>query len=330
MKNTLETRLGLFFALALIVTVLIIELVGGTEYFKGGYRVNAHFNNVQDLKEGDPVKMAGFPIGRVERIRLGEGKVHVVMKINRDVTIHTDSKASIRFTGLLGQNFIAIAFGSPNAPKLENDQNLTTEDVADLSELMSKLEGVASGVESMTKSFSGEGFQNLLGPVTDFMRENNPRLTAILGNMQNISTMIAEGKGTVGKLIADETLYNTALSAVNNLNTTAGDIGKFVGDATNLLAGAQTVIDGVNRGEGTLGKLTKDEALYRETTTAMTNLREILGKINSGEGSVGKLVNDESFYKNAKLTLQKVEKATEGLEDQGPLSVLGIAVNTLF
>jgi hypothetical protein len=41
-------------------------------------------------------------------------------------------------------------------------------------------------------------------------------------------------------------------------------------------------------------------------------------------------VNDPGFINNAKLTLQKVEKATEGLEDQGPLSVLGIAVNSLF
>jgi phospholipid/cholesterol/gamma-HCH transport system substrate-binding protein len=330
MKNSLETRLGLFFALALIVTVLIIELAGGTDYFRGGYRVNAYFNNVHDLKEGDPVKMAGYPIGRVERIRLAEGKVHVILKIDRDVVIRTDSKASIRFTGLLGQNFVAVAFGSPNAPKLENDQNLTTVDAADLGELMAKLEGVATGVESMTRSFSGEGFQNLLGPLTDFMRENNPRLTAILGNMQNISSMIAEGRGTVGKLIADETLYSSALAAVNNLNTTSADIGKLVGDANHILSGARDVLDGVNRGEGTLGKLAKDEQLYRETTTAMTNLREIFEKINRGDGSVGKLVNDESFYKNARLTLQKIEKATEGLEDQGPLSVLGIAVNSLF
>jgi phospholipid/cholesterol/gamma-HCH transport system substrate-binding protein len=62
----------------------------------------------------------------------------------------------------------------------------------------------------------------------------------------------------------------------------------------------------------------------------MTSLKEILEKINKGQGSVGKLVNDESFFNNAKMTLQKVEKATEGLEDQGPLSVLGIAVNSLF
>jgi phospholipid/cholesterol/gamma-HCH transport system substrate-binding protein len=62
----------------------------------------------------------------------------------------------------------------------------------------------------------------------------------------------------------------------------------------------------------------------------MTNLREILQKMNRGEGSVGKLINDDSLFKNAKLSLQKLEKATEGLEDQGPLSVLGIAVNSLF
>jgi len=76
--------------------------------------------------------------------------------------------------------------------------------------------------------------------------------------------------------------------------------------------------------------LVKDEALYTETTASMANLKEILQKINQGQGTVGKLVNDMEFYKNAKLTLQKVDKATEGLEDQGPLSVLGILAGSLF
>ena len=72
------------------------------------------------------------------------------------------------------------------------------------------------------------------------------------------------------------------------------------------------------------------EALYKEATAAMSNLREIFQKINQGQGSVGKLLNDESLYRNARLSLQKLDKATEGLEDQGPLSVLGIAINSLF
>jgi phospholipid/cholesterol/gamma-HCH transport system substrate-binding protein len=62
----------------------------------------------------------------------------------------------------------------------------------------------------------------------------------------------------------------------------------------------------------------------------MTNLKQILQKINQGKGTVGKIINDEEFYKNAKLTLQKLDQATEGLEDQGPLSILGLAVGKLF
>ena len=47
-------------------------------------------------------------------------------------------------------------------------------------------------------------------------------------------------------------------------------------------------------------------------------------------GSAGMLVNDPGFYDNAKMTLQKIDKATEGLEDTGPLSVFGTAINGLF
>jgi phospholipid/cholesterol/gamma-HCH transport system substrate-binding protein len=96
------------------------------------------------------------------------------------------------------------------------------------------------------------------------------------------------------------------------------------------VAEARKIIGEVEAGRGTIGKLVKDEALYSETTVSMTNLREILQKINQGEGTIGKLVNEQEFYKNAKLTLQKVDKATEGLEDQGPLSVLGILAGSLF
>ena len=79
-----------------------------------------------------------------------------------------------------------------------------------------------------------------------------------------------------------------------------------------------------------MGKLLHDEALYQETTASMTNLKEILQKINQGQGTIGKIVNDKELYNNAKLTLQKLDQATEGLEDQGPLSVLGTAVSKLF
>ena len=323
MKNTLETRLGIFFLLAMIAAFLIMEMLGSFDFFKRGVRIHARFNTVQELKVGDPVKMGGFQIGRVENIELNENKVDVSMKLERPDSVKTDSKAMIKFAGLMGQNFVSLSFGSPRALRVENDSILETDEQPDLNALMAKLENVASGVENLTKSLSGDSIQNLLGPLTDFLKENNPRMTAILSNMKTISAQIAEGKGTVGKLISEDTLYTSALAAVTNLNDTTSDIKRAV-------ARAQNIVAEINEGKGTLGKLARDDALYQEATTAMTNLKEIFQKINQGQGSVGKLINDESLYKNARLSLQKLDTATEGLEDQGPLSVLGIAIGKLF
>jgi phospholipid/cholesterol/gamma-HCH transport system substrate-binding protein len=323
MKNTLETRLGIFFALALIAAFLIMEMIGSFDFFRRGIRVHAQFNTVQELKEGDPVKMAGVQVGRVEKIELLEDKVDVTMKLNMPDNVRTDSKAVVKFAGLMGQNFVEIRFGSATAPKADNNTLIKSEEQPDLSVLMARLDKVASGIERATESISGESFERLLAPLTDFVKENSPRLTAILSNIKIISTQVAEGKGTVGRLINEDILYQSALAAVTNLNDTASEIKVIVSQAKN-------VVSDINEGKGTLGKLAKDEALYTETATAMRNIREIFERINHGQGSIGKLINDESLYKNARLSLQKLDKATEGLEDQGPLSVLGIVLNSLF
>lgn len=330
MKNTLETRLGLFFAMALIVAFILLEILGGRDFFRPGTQVRAQFANIQELKAGDQVKMAGVQIGRVEQIDLADGKVEVVMKLNKNAQVHTDSVATIKFVGLMGQNYISIDFGTQKAPLVAAGALLQSKEQPDLSALMARLDNVAGGVEGLTKNFSGESFGNLLGPFTDFLKENSPKLSVILGNVQTVSSQIAKGEGTIGKLVSDDRLYNSALDTVNNLNKTTTDIKPMFERAQLTLDNANNIIAEVNQGKGTLGKLVKDEALYKETTSAMTNLKEILEKINQGKGSVGVLVNDDSFIKNAKLTLQKVDKATEGLEDTGPLSLLGTLANSLF
>jgi phospholipid/cholesterol/gamma-HCH transport system substrate-binding protein len=237
--------------------------------------------------------------------------------------IKTDSSASIQFAGLLGQNYVAISFGSAAGQTITEGSSLTVSQQPDLGDIMNKIDSVASGVKNFTEAINPDDFKNLLGPFADFLKDNSPRVSVILSNAATISTQVAEGKGTVGKLIMDDTLYTAAVDAVTNLNATAGDI-------QGTITEAREVVNQVTAGQGTIGRLVKDEALYVETTNAMTALREILQKINLGQGSVGKLVNDDSFYRNIKVSLQKLDKAAESLEDQGPVSVLGIAVGSLF
>jgi phospholipid/cholesterol/gamma-HCH transport system substrate-binding protein len=331
MRNTLETRLGIFFALTLVVAVIILEMVGVADFFKPGYTVYSDFKTVQELKKGDPVKMAGVDVGRVDSISLTNEKVRVAMKIkNRGAEIKTDSKAAIKFTGLMGQNFVSLDFGTPSAPKAVEGATLTSIEQPDLGAIMVKLDNVATGIEGLTKSFTPDNLAPLFGPITDFMKNNSTNISAILANTKSITEQVQQGKGTVGKLLYDDTLYNTALSSVAGLQAGTSELKSTVLQAQTMLTNANAVITGINAGQGTLGKLAKDETLYREATVMLANMREITEKMNRGQGTVGKLINDDSFYKNAKVSLQKLDKATEGLEDQGPLSILGTAVNSLF
>jgi phospholipid/cholesterol/gamma-HCH transport system substrate-binding protein len=316
MKNSLETRLGVFVVLVVFAAFFIMETLGGMESIHGGYRLNAMFDTVQDLKVGSSVKIAGVEIGRVEKIALDGNKVRVTMKIHSSAVVKTDSKAVVKFTGLMGQNFVAIDFGSAEAPRAADGMVLTTEEQPDLNAIMAKLDGATTGIQNLTKSFTPDTINNLMGPLIDFVKQNSGHIGGAISNIENISGQIASGQGTVGKLIYSDSLYDSALVTVTNLQDAVVEV--------------RSVVNGISEGKGTVGKLVTDETLYNATTASMTNLDQILERINQGKGTIGKLVTDQEFYKNAKLTLQKVDKAADGLEDQGPLTVIGIVANNLF
>ena len=181
---------------------------------------------------------------------------------------------------------------------------------------MIKLDGATTGIQNLTKSFTPDTINNLMGPLVDFVKQNSGHIGGAISNIENISGQIASGEGTVGKLIYSDSLYNSALVTVTNLQDTVVDV--------------RQVVNGISGGKGTIGRLVTDETLYSETAASMTNLNQILQKINQGQGTIGRLVNDQEFYKNVKLTLQKMDKMADGLEDQGPLSVIGIMANNLF
>jgi phospholipid/cholesterol/gamma-HCH transport system substrate-binding protein len=322
MRNSLETKLGIFIFLAVVAAWFIVETLGSTDWFHHGYHVTAEFSTVQDLKPGDRVKMAGVEIGRVEDIQLADNKVKVKMRLRDIDMVKTDSKAAVKYTGLMGQNFVNIDFGSPGATPAKDGTELSTYEQPDLSALMTKLDGAVDGIQNMTKAFSSDDIHNLFGPLGDFFKSHRDELSATIANITNITGQIASGQGTVGKLIYQDNLYGSALTTVSNLQTASAS-------ANDMIASIKLVVTNASAGQGTLGKLLTDDSLYYATESSMTNLNQIMMKINQGNGTIGKLVNDQEFYKNAKVSLQKLDKAADSLEDQGPLSVIGILAGPL-
>jgi ABC-type transporter Mla subunit MlaD len=104
-----------------MVAVVLVELVGPFQppQYKYGYRLYIWFDNVQNLRVHDRVRISGVEVGFVEGIFLNEtnGKVRVTMKMSNRVAVKTDSVATIKPTGIARQHFIELKVGSPNAAR---------------------------------------------------------------------------------------------------------------------------------------------------------------------------------------------------------------------
>ena len=101
-------------------------------------------------------------------------------------------------------------------------------------------------------------------------------------------------------------------------------------DARSFMGDAKVIVADVKSGKGTLGVLLYDEATANSIKVTAKNLRELSEKINSGQGTLGKLLTDDGLYKDAQSTLKKADRMIDGLSDQGPITAVGVAAQSLF
>ena len=94
MKNSLETKLGIFVVLTVFAAWAIVETLGSADLFSHGKHISARFETAQDLKVGDRVKMAGVEIGRVEKIALADETVVITMKLRTDAAARVEQVLS--------------------------------------------------------------------------------------------------------------------------------------------------------------------------------------------------------------------------------------------
>ena len=330
MKN--EFRVGLFFVVALALLFFIFDFIGDIPIFSNDKTVVTYFDSIAELRESNPVKLEGVPIGKVSKIELGDGKIKVFMKVNKNAPIKKDSKASIRLTSLLGTSYVNISFGTNESSIANESDFLPSENPADLNQILVKLDSAIGSVDSALGVFSG--FDN-----------NKEAFNNIVTNLDTVLSDLADGKGTLGKLIKDESLYNElngAFSGINELsdsiNSGKGTLGKLLkddslyNDTKVAMQSLGKISSSFTESKGTIGKLMNDESLYNEAEEAAKNLNSILKKVNRGEGTLGKLVNDDSLYYDTKNTIQKVDKGVDTVEDLAPLGTLGavLGVMTVF
>jgi phospholipid/cholesterol/gamma-HCH transport system substrate-binding protein len=320
---TKEQRIGIFFIVGLVLLFAAVELTLGLGVLEKRYPLYAHFADVQGLDTGADVRVAGIKAGRVDSLRIEGGVVVVRMAIDRSVEVKKDSVARLDFRALSGERFVALSLGTPTAKPAQPGDTIEGETPASFTDVVDKLGVVADSVtQLMTNLDQSSG--RLLTNLADLVEQNRDALGATAQNLASISGKLDRGTGTLGLLLNDPALYERVTGAMGDVQESVHELGSV---ARNL-----------SEGRSTLGKLvTQDDGLYgqlRQTVDDLQatarNAQEITDTMRNGEGTVGKALTDDSLYTEAQDTLRTVNRATQTVEDQSAISLLGTIVTSLF
>lgn len=309
-----ELRVGLFVFIALAVLVLLIlNASGELNPFKSHLHLRARFTDANGLREGSEVRLAGVKIGKVDRLRLlspvevGTGpnpqKLEVFMTIDSKIDgipatdrIRTDSTAQQSSPSLLGSEMIVnitpgTALGQPVTDNflLPSTASSTMSDLAtrgtDLAEKLSKLSDQLNEIVKNVRD--GKGTVGRL--FNDESLYNN--LNATIRDAEDLAQQIKSGKGSAGRFIYDEALYNNANDVAKNLKQLSEDL---------------------RAGRGTAGKFFASDELYNKINRmadrmnhSLDNIDQVIAGVNAGQGTLGKLIKDEAIYNDARTAIAR-------------------------
>jgi phospholipid/cholesterol/gamma-HCH transport system substrate-binding protein len=184
-------RLGAFIVATLAILAVGVFIIGSKQYlFSSTYQLKAQFDNVVGLDAGGDVRVGGVHSGTVRNILLPHGpgeKVTIIMDLDRSTheIIKQDSVATIETEGLLGNQYLAISFGSAGKAEVGDGDTIASQPPLEMADLLQKTSGILDSSQQAI--------------------QNATRATA---NLDSISAKINGGQGTAGALVNDKQLYN--------------------------------------------------------------------------------------------------------------------------
>lgn len=276
MRWTPELRVGVATSAALLVLMVSLLFVANVSLPGSGYRVTATFTYLGDLRVNAPVKYAGgIPVGKVEKIRVLDGKAAVDLLITqKDFRLRKDSYVVIYTEGMLGSKYVAIGTDLGHGEFLKpheviegtNPTNLD-ESLITFGRLMATLNDVLGTPEaksSIARSFSNmaDTTENLAQATRDARIQINHILTDLSKSGQDVQT-VTHSVQSLAKNIDEltRTLDKKDLNeAIRNLNLTMQSL--------------QEVAKTVNAGQGAAGVLLKDEKVAKDVRDLVEDLRQ--------------------------------------------------------
>ena len=297
-----------------ILAVLIFLITGQTNIFESQAVIYTYLSDAAALTIGAPVNLNGIPIGKVKSITLSGSKdpqrlVRIEMQVPEHQlrNIPVDSLSSISSANVLGTKYINIKSGMSDMT-IRPGQEIPSTNTQEIQDLVQQGFGVLNSLQHTVE-----------------------RVDRIVG-------LVEEGKGSIGKLLVDETLYNHFLEIVDEvkqladaLNSDQGTLGKLLyspeayNDFRKSMARVDSLLQGLQEGKGAAGKFLNDPAVYDELHKTIADADKIIQDLNAGQGTAGKLLKSDELHKQLLDTIARldliIDKVNSGQGTIGQLLV---------
>ncbi len=299
-----ELRIGLFIISAFAVFLYFVMKTNSLAGIIGdgdSYTLKGKFTTVAGVFNGTPVRLAGIKIGVVTDVSLENNQAVLTFQIKNKYKLNTNARAMISSLGIVGEKFIEIVYREEfkrNNPKpIQEGGELITVRPFDLDALSDQLNGLTTKVNRVLDSATAILEDRL---AQDSVRETLVNLKEITGNINKMLKDKGDIQVTlqnVNKLTARVVDVADSLKRVSEKIEQAmkdGNKGMFAdlkasaASLKNITDNVNKLLDGVNRGEGTAGKILKDDALYNKLDKSLGKVQKLLGKIEEGTESIKK------------------------------------------
>jgi phospholipid/cholesterol/gamma-HCH transport system substrate-binding protein len=279
-----QYRLGLLILVALAI-FLWASIRGGATFLEHRVLLVARFPDVGGLNQGSPVSLRGIEVGTVKNLSIepaGDSSyVEVVMSVKRETlaNLREDGRARISSINFFGEKYVELLAGRRTGPARAG-QLLRSEQGFDVNAAIEQGQGTLVQIKRLSE------------------------------DLDQIAAKVRGGQGSLGLLVNDRGLYDD----LRRLSAQTEELARGLDDSQRRTAQSLIAMSGqldslaarMNRGEGSLGMLARDPALYHSLAGMAGGADSVLGKVNAGQGTAGMAVNDPRAYQELTKSLQRL------------------------
>ncbi len=310
----------------IVVGALIFLLTGNGTLFEGQALLRTFMADSAGMAENAPVRLNGILVGHIKSVKLSGStaprrtvEVDMVVPDKYLPDIPEDSQAAISAANLLGDKYINITRGTHKKHAEDGGElgSLQTQDVPEIlaqsSSLLSQFQTILGRLDGLlTVVESGQG------NIGKLLKDDSlyDKLNATVGEVQQLVKDVHNSDGTISHLLYDHEFFNQIKAPIARLDDMLAEIQKKNGTAGKLLydtrlhdealgaikdtrdtiAEAKRMIDDLNAGKGTAGKLLKDEDVANQIDAVARKLSIAMDQINGGQGTIGQLMSNPALY----------------------------------